>query len=149
MTKTTRLLLPFSYEGEIDTIEAAVLLAASHHAAFVPLSVILTPQTRGKGVPLERIQPPKGFLEAVQRKAFRHHIPLERFEVFTGARVQLMFVKVDQLPRFRPKRPLFDTSPRRPRGDCWPAVGESHSTHREPSGVFFASGHVVLPCLSA
>jgi hypothetical protein len=97
MTKTTRLLLPFSYGGEMDTIEAAVLLAASHHAAFVPPSVILRPQTRGKGVRLERIQPPKGFLEAVQRKAFRHHIPLERFEVFTGARVQLMFVKVDQL----------------------------------------------------
>jgi hypothetical protein len=38
----------------------------------------------------------------------------------------------DQLPRFRPKKPLFDFSPRRPRCDCWPAAGESHSTRREP-----------------
>ena len=97
MTKTTRLLLPFTYGREMDTIEAAVLLAASHHAALVPLSLILTPQTRGKGVRLERIQPPKDFLEAVQRKAFRHPVSLDRFEVFTGARVQRLFVLVDQL----------------------------------------------------
>jgi len=80
----------------MDTIEAAVLLAASHHAAFVPLFDSYASGER-KGVPLEHIQQSKGFLEAVQRKAFRHHIPLERFEVFTGARVQRLFVLVDQL----------------------------------------------------
>jgi hypothetical protein len=93
MTKTTRLLLPFTYGGEMDTIAAAVRMAASHHAALVPLSLILRPQTRGKGVRLE----PKDFLEAVQRKAFRQLVSLERFEVFTGARVQRLFVLVDQL----------------------------------------------------
>jgi hypothetical protein len=97
MTKTTRLLPPFTYGREVDTIEAAVLLAASHHAALVPLSLILRPQTRGKGVRQERIQPPKDFLAAVQQKAFWYHVPLERFEVFSGARVQCLFVKVDQL----------------------------------------------------
>ena len=96
MTKTTRLLLPFTYGREMDTIEAAVLLAASHHAALIPLFDSYTSGER-KGVPLEYIQHSKGFLEAVQRKAFRHHIPLERFEVFTGARVQCLFVLVDQL----------------------------------------------------
>ncbi len=79
----------------MDTVEAAVLLAASHHAAFVPLCDSYASGER-KGVPLEHIQQSKGFLEAVQRKAFRHHIPLERFEVFTGARAQRMFVLVNQ-----------------------------------------------------
>jgi hypothetical protein len=93
MTKTTRLLPPFTYGGEMDTIAAAVRMAASHHAALVPLSLILRPQTRGKGVRLER----KDFLEAVQQKAFRQLVSFERFEVFTGARVQRLFVLVDQL----------------------------------------------------
>jgi hypothetical protein len=97
MTKTTRLLLLFTYGGEMDTIEAAVLLAASHHAPLVPLSLILRPQSRGKGVRLEHIQQSKDFLEAVQQKAFWHHVSLERFEVFTGNRVQPLFVKVDLL----------------------------------------------------
>ena len=33
----------------------------------------------------------------MRQKALRHHVPLERFEVFTGARVQRLFVLVDQL----------------------------------------------------
>src|SRR5438874_1926683 len=74
MAETTRLLLPFTHGVEMDTIEAAVLLAASHHAALVPLSLILAPQTRGKGVRLEHVQQSKDFLEAVQHKAFRHDV---------------------------------------------------------------------------
>jgi hypothetical protein len=81
----------------MDTIEAAVLLAASHHATLVPLSLILSPTARGKGARLEHIQQSKDFLEAVQQKALRHHVPLERFEVFTGDVVQSMLVLVDQL----------------------------------------------------
>lgn len=96
MTKTTRLLFPFTYGREMDTIEAAVLLATSHHAAFFPLCDSYASDKR-KGVPLEHIQQSKDFLKAVQRKVFRHHIPLECFEVFTGARVQRLFVLVDQL----------------------------------------------------
>ena len=89
MTKTTRLLLQFTYEGEMDTIEVAVLQTASHHAALIPLSASCASDER-KGVRLELIKQPKDFLEAVQRKAFRHPVSLERFEVFTGARVQRM-----------------------------------------------------------
>jgi hypothetical protein len=81
----------------MDTIEAAVLLAASHHATLVPLSLILLPQVSGKGARLEHIQQSKDFLEAVQQKALWHHVPLERFEVFTGDVVQSMLVLVDQL----------------------------------------------------
>ena len=96
MTKTTRLLFPFTYGREMDTIEAAVLLATSHHTAFVPLCDSYASGER-KGVRLEHIQQSKGSLEAVQRKAFRHPVSLERFEVFTGARVQCLFVLVGQL----------------------------------------------------
>lgn len=80
----------------MDTIEAAVLLVVSHHAALVPLCASYASDER-KGVRLERIQQSKGFLEAVRRKALRHHVPLERFEMFRGDRVQRMFVLVDQL----------------------------------------------------
>jgi hypothetical protein len=96
MTKTTRLLLPFTFEGEMDTIEAAMLLVAIHHAALVLLSDSYA-SDEWKGVRLEHIQQSKGFLEVVQQKALRHHAPLERFEVFTGARVPGLFVLVDQL----------------------------------------------------
>ena len=80
----------------MDTIEAAVLLAASYHAAFVPLCDSYASGER-KGVPLEHIQQSKDFLEAVRRKAFRQHVLLQRFQMFTGARVQLLFVLMDQL----------------------------------------------------
>jgi hypothetical protein len=96
MTKTTRLLLPFTFGGEMDTIEAAILLVASHHAALVLLSDSYASDER-KGVRLEHIQQSKDFLEVVQRKAFRHPVPFKRFEVFTGARVQRLCVKVDLL----------------------------------------------------
>ena len=97
MAETTRLLLPFTHGVEMDTIEAAVLLAASHHATLVPLSLILASQTRGKGVRLEHVQQSKDFLEAVQHKAFRHDVPLERFEVFTSDVLQSIAVLVHQL----------------------------------------------------
>jgi hypothetical protein len=97
MTKTTRLLLPFTHGVEMDTIEAAVLLAASHRATLVPLTLILALQARGKGARLEHIQQSKDFLEAVQQKASRHHVPLERFEVFTGDVVKSLLMLADQL----------------------------------------------------
>src|SRR5512135_3378052 len=53
-----------------------------------------------------------------------------------------------QLPRFRAKRPLSHFSPRPPRGDWWPAAGESPSTHREPWDVRLASGRVACLCPS-
>ena len=84
MIKTTRLLLPFVHGVEMETLEAAVQLAASHHATLVPLSLIPVPQARGKGAHLEHIQQSKDFLEATQQKALRHGVSIERFEAFTG-----------------------------------------------------------------
>ncbi len=97
MTETRRLLLPFTHGVEMDTIEAAVLLAASHHAVLVPLSLILVPQARGKGARLEHIQQSKDFLESVQQKALRHGVPLERFEVFTSDILQSIAALAHQL----------------------------------------------------
>lgn len=97
MTETTRLLLPFTHGIEMETIEAAVLMAASHHATLVPLSLISVPQARAKGARLEHIQQSKDFLEATQQKALWHRVPLERFEVFTGNVVQSIAVLVHQL----------------------------------------------------
>jgi len=97
MTKTTRLLLPFTYGIEMETIEAAVLMAASHHATLVPLSLISVPRARAKGARLEHIQQSKDFLEATQQKTLWHRVPLERFEVFTGNVVQSISVLVHQL----------------------------------------------------
>ena len=97
MTRTTRFLLPFTHKVEMHAIEAAVLLAASHQATLVSLSLISVPQVRGKAARLEHIQQSKDFLEAVQHKALRHQVPLECSEVFTGNVVQSMLVLVDQL----------------------------------------------------
>ncbi len=97
MTGTTRLLLPFTHGIEMETIEAAILMAASHHATLVPLSLISVPQARAKGARLEHIQQSKDFLEATQQKALWHRVPLERFEVFTGNVVQSISVLVHQL----------------------------------------------------
>lgn len=97
MIKTTRLLLPFAHGLELETLEAAVRLAASHHATLVPLSLISVPQARGKGARLEHIQQSKDFLEAAQQKALRHNLSLERFEAFTGDIVQSIAALAPQL----------------------------------------------------
>src|ERR1700730_3182710 len=97
MTRTTRLLLPFTHGVEMETLEAAVLLAASHHATLVPLSLIPVPQVRGKGARLEQIQQSKDFLEATQQKALRLYVALERFEAFTSDVVQSIALLVPRL----------------------------------------------------
>ena len=81
----------------METLEAAVLLAASHHATLVPLSLVPVPQARGKGARLEHIQQSKDFLEATLQKALRYRVPLDRFEAFTGDAVQSIATLVPQL----------------------------------------------------
>ncbi len=97
MIKTTRLLLPFAHGVEMETLEAAVQLAASHHATLVPLSLISVPQARGKGARLEHIQQSKDFLEATQQKAVRQRVSLERFEAFTSDVVRSIAALVPRL----------------------------------------------------
>ena len=97
MIKTTRLLLPFTHGVEMETLEAAVRLAASHHATLVPLSLISVPQARGKGARLEHIQQSKDFLEAAQQKAVRHCVSIERFEAFTDDVTQSIAALIPRL----------------------------------------------------
>ncbi|MGH2495678.1 MAG: hypothetical protein ACRDIV_13345 [Ktedonobacteraceae bacterium] len=97
MTKTTRLLLPFTHGVEMETLEAAILLAASHHAILVPLALVPASQANGKGARLEHIQQSKDFLEAAQHKAARHHVPLERLEAFTSDVAQSIAVLGQQV----------------------------------------------------
>lgn len=95
---TARLLLPFTYGIEMDILEYAVLLAKQRRATLVPLALLTAPAgRRSKGVRLEQVQQAKDFLEAVRRKAERHTVPLERFEVVTSDVVQSIAVLVRQL----------------------------------------------------
>lgn len=83
--QTPRLLLPFSHGIDMDVLEYAVLLAKNLNAILIALSVIQVPETRRfKGARLECIQQSKDFLEAVQHKATKHGVPIERLEVFTS-----------------------------------------------------------------
>jgi hypothetical protein len=78
--KTSRWLLPFTFGVDMRAIEYAVRLAESAGATLIPVSLISSPP---KGARLEHIQQSKDFLEAVQHKAERYQVPLERYEVFT------------------------------------------------------------------
>jgi len=81
----SRWLLPFTSAVDMRALDAVVRLAESHGATLVAMSLITVPhESRSQGVRLEYIQQSKDFLEAVQYKAARQHVPLERYEVFTA-----------------------------------------------------------------
>lgn len=96
--KTTRLLLPFTHGVDMEALDLAVLLAKDRQATLIPLALVHASDTRRpEGARLEHIQQAKDFLEAAQRKAAKHDISLERFEVFTSDTVQSTDVLVQQL----------------------------------------------------
>ncbi len=78
--KTPRWLLPFTFGVDMAAIDFAVRLAESAGATLLPVSLVSSPP---RGARLECIQQSKDFLEAVQNKAARLQVPLERYEVFT------------------------------------------------------------------
>lgn len=87
--KTLRLLLPFTYGVDACAIDSALRLAKGRDAILVPLALIAVPgDGQSKGARLEYVQQSKDFLEAVQCKAARYGVPLERVEVFTSDVVQ-------------------------------------------------------------
>ena len=92
--KTPRWLLPFTHGVDMRAIEYAVRLAESAGATLVPVSLISAPP---KGARLEHIQQSKDFLEAVQFKAARLEVPVERYEVFTGDVLQSIALLVQDL----------------------------------------------------
>jgi CheY-like chemotaxis protein len=79
--KTPRWLLPFMHGVDMRAIEYTVRLAESAGATLIPVSLITAPP---KGARLEHLQQSKDFLEAVQHKAARYLVPVERYEVFTA-----------------------------------------------------------------
>ncbi len=85
--KTPRWLLPFTFGMDMRAIDSAMCLAESAGATLVPVALIRSPL---EGARLEHIQQSKDFLEAVQNKADRLQVPLERYEVFTVDVLQSM-----------------------------------------------------------
>ncbi len=78
--QTSRWLLPFTWGVDLVALDAVVRLAESAGATLVPVSLVCCPP---KGARLEHIQQSKDFLEAVQCKAARYQVAVERYEVFT------------------------------------------------------------------
>lgn len=96
--KATRLLLPFMHGVEMRVLEYGVLMARSHDATIIPLSLIYVPEKQwAKGPRLEHIQQSKDFLEAVRVIAARHNVPVERYEVETGDVVRSIEILTEQL----------------------------------------------------
>src|SRR5260221_13115049 len=91
--KTPRWLLPFRQGVATAAIEYAVRLAESAGGTLVPVSLISAPP---KGARLEHIQQSKDFLEAVQHKAERFQVRVERYEVFTADVIQSLTTLVHE-----------------------------------------------------
>jgi len=82
--KTRRVLLPFTHGINMEALEHAVQFARSSHATLISLAVIYLPeQQRSHGPRPEAIAQANDFLEAVQHKARRAIVPVERFEIVT------------------------------------------------------------------
>lgn len=91
---TSRWLMPFTHGVDMRAIDYAVRLAESAGATMVPVSLVSAPP---KGARLEHIQQSKDFLEAVQNKAARFQVPVERYEVFTVDALQSITTLVHQI----------------------------------------------------
>lgn len=93
-----RWLLPFTYGVDMHALDSVVGLAGSARATLVPVSLITVPQEgRSRGARLEHIQQSKDFLEAVEFKAARQQILVERYEVFTSDVIQSITALVRDL----------------------------------------------------
>jgi hypothetical protein len=92
--RTPRWLLPFTFGVDMRAIDYAVSLAESSGATLVPVSLVSAPS---RGARLEHIQQSKDFLEAVQQKAERHLVAVERYEVFTSDVLQSLRTLVSDI----------------------------------------------------
>ncbi len=92
--KALRWLLPFTHGVDMHAIEYVVCLAQSAGAMLIPVTLISTPP---RGARLEHIQQSKDFLEAVQNKAARFQVPIERYELFTTDVQQSLTMLVQEM----------------------------------------------------
>jgi len=96
--ETRRWLLPFAWGMDMQAIDAAVRLADGSGATLVAVSLISRSEKPGnRGVRLEHIQQSKDFLEAINWKATRFNVSLERHEVFTVDVMQSITTLVHEL----------------------------------------------------
>ena len=96
--KTPRWLLPFTYGVDMGAIDAVVRIAEGSGATLVAVSLISVPhEPRSRETRLEHIQQSKDFLEAVQHKAARYQVPVERYEVFTDDVIRSITVLIHDL----------------------------------------------------
>ncbi|HEU5384006.1 MAG TPA: hypothetical protein VFV38_52090 [Ktedonobacteraceae bacterium] len=91
-----RFLLPFTFDIEMDILEAVVRLAAERRATLIPLSLIPQPVGKRRSVRLELLQQSQDFLEAVRVKAAHSSVPLAPVEVFTSDLVHSILASIDQ-----------------------------------------------------
>ena len=93
-----RWLLPFTHGVDMRAIDYLVSLAENNGAMLIPVSLVSVPnESRSGGARHEHIQQSKDFLEAVQYKAARLQVPLERYEVFTSDVIQSITMLVRDL----------------------------------------------------
>lgn len=116
--ETNRWLLPFTNGVDMQAINAVMDFAESAGITLVAVSLISAQQVRplmigklhtgdegpvvgtlglGRGVRLEHIQQSKDFLEAVQYKAARRNVPMERYEAYTVDVMQSIALLVENL----------------------------------------------------
>jgi nucleotide-binding universal stress UspA family protein len=89
MMKTLRWLLPFTHGVDMRTIDYLIRLAENAGATLVTVSLVSVPHKPwAQGARLEHIQQSKDFLEALQYRAARLRVSVERYEVFTADVVQ-------------------------------------------------------------
>ena len=93
---TRRWLLPFTHGVDMRAIDDVVRLAENAGAMLVAVSLVSIPQGSA-GARLEHIEQSKDFLEALQYKAARYGVPVERYEVFTANVVQSITLLTHQM----------------------------------------------------
>ncbi len=81
MPATTRLLLPFTGDINIQALDCAIQLAVQRRATLVPLALI--PLRDGRAMRLEQMQQAQDFLECIRRKAERRGVQTAPMRVFT------------------------------------------------------------------
>jgi len=77
-------LFPFTCGGNMYAIDSVMRLAESAGVTLIPVALLSQPSAvQHQGVHPEGLQHPQGFMEAVQSKAARSHVPVQCYEVTT------------------------------------------------------------------
>lgn len=98
MTKSTRLLLPFTQDMDLGALEYAVQFARRCKATLIPLALIpLSEEQWAEGPRLEAIEQANDFLEAVKYIAARAGVVVESHEMYTRDVVRSLSVFAQEM----------------------------------------------------